>query len=601
MGDREIYGWGMVNAGKAVQGYATFVSDVAINTQGYAATFGNDINGAGSLTKTGAGMLTMTGASTYTGGTLVDGGGLSVNGSLGALVVVGQNGTLRGTGTINAPLSVAGRVAPGNSAGTLTVAGPVFLASTAMAQFDIDGTGTATGAGNYSRLVTTGTTGRVQVDGTLVAATRGITGDASNTYVAPLGTQFNIIQSSAGVSGSFDRLTQSGAGLDRATRFDTVYSQTGVSLAVTPDAYGNLSDNGLETTDNQDAVGAALDALRPTAGTRTNPLFAGLYSTGAGALSSALGQLSGEIHASATALQVTRATALQDTIGERIRNAFEVDAFDERATFWTSAYGGGGSVDGNGVGTFDWDMANVLFGMDMPVGDASLVGLAAGTGHSNGDVDDTNASVSANHYDIAVYGATSFEAIDLSIGASHSWSSLDTNRSPSFGGFTDTLTSSYRARTAQAFGELGYRATVGEIELKPFVSAAHLAVSGSAFDENGGSAALSGKVADRNLGLTVTGLRVSTDFELGQGKLKTSAMLGWQRLYGDRQGSADVTFAGGTPFAIAGVTLARDALRIELGADYSVNTRVNLGIGYRGTFAGSSNSSSVRGDFKLAF
>lgn len=601
MGDREIYGWGMVNAGKAVQGYATLVSDVAIDTQGYDATFGNDINGAGSLTKTGTGMLTMTGANTYTGGTLVDRGGLSVNGSLGAFVVVGENGTLRGTGLINAPLSVAGRIAPGNSAGTLTVAGPVLLTSTSTAQFDIDGTGTGTGAGNYSRLVTTGTTGRIQVDGTLVAATRGITGDASNTYVASLGTQFNIIQASAGVSGSFDRLTQSGAGLELATRFDTVYSQTGVSLAVTPDAYGKLSDNGLETTDNKDAVGVALDAIRPTAGTRTNALFAGLYSTGAGALSSALGRLSGEIHASATALQVTRATALQDTIGERIRNAFEVDTLDERPTFWTSAYGGGGSIDGNGVGTFDWDMANVLFGMDMPVGDASRVGLAAGTGHSNGDVDDSNSSLSANHYDIAAYGSTSFEAIDLSVGASYSRSSLNTSRSPAFGGFTDTLTSSYRTRTAQAFGEFGYRATVGEMELKPFVSAAYMAVNGSTFDENGGSAALSGTVADCNLGLTVTGLRVSRDFEVGQGKFKASAMLGWQRLYGDRQGSVDVSFAGGTPFAIGGVTLARDALRVELGADYRLNDRVNLGLGYRGTYSGSSDASSVRGDFKVAF
>ncbi|WP_163279692.1 hypothetical protein, partial [Enterobacter hormaechei] len=79
-----------------------------------------------------------------------------------------MDGTLRGTGIINAPLSVAGRLAPGNSPGTLTVAGPVVLSGSATFQVDIDGIGTGTGAGNYSRLLATGVDGTVQVAGTLV-------------------------------------------------------------------------------------------------------------------------------------------------------------------------------------------------------------------------------------------------------------------------------------------------------------------------------------------------------------------------------------------------------------------------------------------------
>lgn len=602
LGDPEVFGWGLVNAGKAVLGYGRFVSDVAIDTKGHDATFGNDIDGAGSLTKTGDGMLTMAGNNTYSGSTLVHGGGLSVDGTLASTVLVGTDGTLRGTGTINAAVSVAGRLAPGNSPGTLTVAGPVLLTPSSTTQFDIDGSGTGTGAGSFSRLVTTGASGGIEVSGTLAPVLRGISGDATNSYVASLGTQFAIIRSSAGVTGSFTALAQPGTGgLERATRFDTVHDDDGVSIVVTPRAYGDLAANGIETTANDNAVGGALDAVRPAAGPRADRLFSGLYSTGAADISNALGQLSGEIHASTYALQASRAEALQDTIAERVRSAFAIGTFDDRATFWSSAYGGWGSANGGQADTFGWDTANILFGADAPVGDFARFGLAAGTGRSNGDIDSEKAEARATHYDIVAYGATSFGGFEASLGASHSWSDLNTSRAADFGGFRETLTDTYRTRTAQVFGELDYSTTAGRFELNPFVSGAYMAIRGGAFAESGGSAALSGTVAAGNLGLTVTGMRVSTDLDFGGGKLSTNAMLGWQRLYGDKKGAANVAFAEGTPFSIEGAALARDAVRVELGTDYRFSDRAKAGLGYSGTLAGASHSSSIRGDFRLAF
>ncbi|WPO39021.1 autotransporter outer membrane beta-barrel domain-containing protein [Tardiphaga sp. 42S5] len=82
--------------------------------------FSGIISGTGGLTLSG-GMLTLSGVNTYTGGTTVSGGTLSVNGSVcGAMNVLA--GTLQGIGTV-CDTSNAGIVAPGNSIGTLTVAG----------------------------------------------------------------------------------------------------------------------------------------------------------------------------------------------------------------------------------------------------------------------------------------------------------------------------------------------------------------------------------------------------------------------------------------------------------------------------------------------
>ncbi|WP_163589725.1 hypothetical protein, partial [Klebsiella pneumoniae] len=86
---------------------------------------------------------------------------------------------------------------------------------------------------------------------------RTITGSATNAFTPALGTSFSIIQASGGLAGSFSGLTQPLNGLAPATRFDALYGAHGLSLVVTPAAYGNLAANGLQTTANANAVGGA--------------------------------------------------------------------------------------------------------------------------------------------------------------------------------------------------------------------------------------------------------------------------------------------------------------------------------------------------------
>ncbi|MDO5293516.1 MAG: phosphatase PAP2 family protein [bacterium] len=70
-------GWGRLNLFEAANGYGAFVKDVTVNMDaskgGYSASdvWRNDIEGSGSLTKTGTGSLTLAGNNTYSGGTKV--------------------------------------------------------------------------------------------------------------------------------------------------------------------------------------------------------------------------------------------------------------------------------------------------------------------------------------------------------------------------------------------------------------------------------------------------------------------------------------------------------------------------------------------------
>lgn len=112
------------------------------------ATFAGQIlaDGANTVTKVGTGNWTLTGANTYNGGTIVDGGTLTVNNTSGSgtgtgSVTVNNTATLTGTGIISGATTInsGATIAPGNNAiGTLTVNNSVTLAAGSTTRIEIN-------------------------------------------------------------------------------------------------------------------------------------------------------------------------------------------------------------------------------------------------------------------------------------------------------------------------------------------------------------------------------------------------------------------------------------------------------------------------------
>jgi autotransporter-associated beta strand protein len=221
------------------------------------------------LTKIGAGTLRIggTSANTYLGGTVVNGGVLSVEnpsatplGNFAGLVTVNDTGTLRvkagttianavqinaggilaGSGKITAAVtSTGGSVSPGASAGTLTVGGMSFDAAS---DFLVDINGASAGA-QYDQLKVNGTV-------TLGSAALVLAGG----FAATPGTKLTLIDNDGAeaVSGTFAGLAEGAQVAVGGQVFTISYvGGTGndvVLTAVTPLSDFELAENGLSAT-----------------------------------------------------------------------------------------------------------------------------------------------------------------------------------------------------------------------------------------------------------------------------------------------------------------------------------------------------------------
>ena len=130
-------------------------------------TYAGIITGAGGIAKSGSETdLTLSGASTFTGGTVINGGGLFVTGSLSGSVQINAGGYLGGTGSVGAVVSTGGELTPGLSPGTLTLSSLSLDAASSL-NFELGMPGVV-GSG-VNDLLSIG--GGLTLDGTLGVAT----------------------------------------------------------------------------------------------------------------------------------------------------------------------------------------------------------------------------------------------------------------------------------------------------------------------------------------------------------------------------------------------------------------------------------------------
>ncbi|WP_322616952.1 autotransporter outer membrane beta-barrel domain-containing protein [Pseudomonas sp. BIC9C] len=604
----ELYGWGMINLRKGIDGPAMFVTEQDIPEQwridgAYGSSqfvadlpgigaiidagkptervcndvhcgldvWRNDIAGHGGLTKQGIGTLVLTGTNTYAGPTLVNQGRLAINGSLLSAVTVNDTGILGGNGSIAALTAKSGgTVAPGNSIGTLQVTGDVTFEPGSTYAVEVSPT-------RSDQIIADG---KAAVEG----ATVSLSLENSPTLLTIgeartlLGNQYNILQAAGGIEGRFGAVLP-----DYLFIGGTLgYTAGGIQLAVERNATSFTSTG---QTPNQRAVAAAAELLG--AG---NPLYeALLLSPTAAVAQQAFQQLSGEIHPAIGTLLINDSRYLRDAVGERLREHDLFDATaptDERSNAWLKVLGAWGKSDGgHDNASSNSSIGGLLAGVDGLITEDTRLGFVTGYSDSSLSMGDgTHSQAKVDSYHLGAYLGHEIDALRLSVGGAYSWHRIDVKRDLQFGDVSGKQKSKRDATTAQLFTEAAYRLGLQPLALEPFVNLAYVHLNSDSFSEKGDAAALKGGENNRDAVLSTLGLRASKAIALSdQQQLELSGTLGWQHNLSSIRSEDHLVFVNGnTQFSVQSVSMDRNAAVVGVRAGWALGRDTRLNMDYNG-------------------
>jgi outer membrane autotransporter protein len=552
------------------------------------------ISGTGVIRQVGTGLTNLTGNSgAFTGTTRVENGTLAVNGTLGGAVEILGTGRLLGAGTVGNTI-VSSVIAPGNSIGTLNVAGNITFNAGSIYEVEVNA------AGQSDRIVATGT---AAINGGTVQVLAGMGAYAPSTT-------YTILTANGGRTGAFDGVTSNLAFLTPSLSDDA----NNVYLTMTRNA---VSFQNVGITPNQIATGQGTESLG-----LGNAVYDAVLNLSAPQAQYAFDQLSGEIHASARTALTEDSRFVRNAVNNRIRAAFDgvgaskgtvvtyvdgkpvpVAATTDRLAVWGQGFGSWGHTDGNGnAARLDRKTGGFFIGADAPVFDTWRFGAVAGYSRIDFDAKNRLSSGKSDNYHLGLYGGTQWGDIAFRTGAAYTWHDVSTSRNVIFPGLSNSLKGDYNAATAQIFGELAYGFNAGGTRFEPFANLAYVNLHTDRFTETGGTAALTSPSANTDATFTTIGLRGSTSFDMGGTVVTAQGMLGWRHAFSDVTPDAVMRFAGGgNAFSIGGVPIARNAAAVEAGLDFALSPAATFGVTYGGQFGSGVIDQSVKANFNVKF
>lgn len=559
-------------------------------------------------------------AGNYTGFTtaVVQSGRLAVNGSLQASngLTVASGATLGGTGTVPAT-TVLGTLSPGNSIGTLTVAGNLTLAGSATTVIEVQGA-------SSDRIVVNGA---AMLGGSLRMVSLG----AGPAFSTP----YQIVSASGGVSGRFTSFTAD-SGFGVAVLPTLGYSTGGVSLTLAPAPLVASATAGAapvldSASRNVAAVGLALDRASAS-GADVSALYPVYASATKADLVAALSSLSGEVHASASALgyrlsdsfltmmlDPTAAGRSGALIGGgasdftadlpagkgRAPSAAPAIRLEPNYQAWAAVSAQSGRTDGQAfrTGTTDTRLTDgsVAAGVDLRLMPGSFAGFALSGGRAESKLSGGRGSADGDIFQAGLYGTTRLGPVDLSGALSYGSLWVETRRAiPVLG---QSASADYRADVLAGRLQASYALFSGiGYALSPYAALQAQSVHRPGFREVGGSGSLTGFGGDSTALRSELGLKGQVATQFGGRSLTLFGEVAWAHDF-----RRDLTFSGSLTaipsarFTVVGARRERDAALVGAGFDYRLAPNVTLGGRLDGSRAADSRSFGGTASLKVSF
>jgi outer membrane autotransporter protein len=566
---------------------------LALNTS-QSNTFGSSLTGTGTFSLQGGGSLNLTGNSSgFSGSTVVTSASLAVNGSLGGNVFAGPGGTVGGSGTIAGNLFNGGIVAPGNSIGTLAVAGNFSNAGGVYAT-EVMGSG-------QSDLINVGGTATLNGGGVFVTALPG--------SIFPVRSTYTILSAAGGLAGTFTSVADPYPFLLPSLSYDA--NNVYLNLLV-----GGFAAQALNGT--QFAVGAVLDANAPTA--------TGDFATVLGTLATATAQqgqavmtaISGNNYAGFSSSMVQGAQLFMNNfanqtggggspVSNRVALAEACDVACDSTTppkwgAWGGALGGLGTIGANQpVGSVTYNAGGFAAGLDRSITDSFRMGVTAGYTTGTQWVSGFDGMGRSNTFQVGLYGGFAQDKVyaDALIGYAYTWNQM----------WRNITIPGLQQRTAlgqtganQWYGQIetGYRFDLGtnaNAFITPFARLQAYTANQNTFTETGAqSLNLSVAQQQTNSLRSVIGAQIGGSMDLGwREKLLMQLRLGWSHEYADTARPVSATLAGAPamPFTTFGVAPQRDGVVLGLSANTAIAEATSIYLRYEGDISGQDSAHAL--------
>ncbi|EGT5681354.1 S8 family serine peptidase [Cronobacter turicensis] len=578
-----VFGYGLLNAAKAINGPAKFDwGTVSVAFNSYTSTWGNAISGSGGLVKSGTGKLVLTQDASYTGTTQVLGGTLSSAKSLASAVTIGRAGTLD-VRTVKGNVDNSGYV----------------LLRDGKTRFVRNYTQRATGSLAFMLGSTLDVTGRATLAGNLhlLGVPTGYVTQARQPVV-----------NAGALSGRFSRFTQSaGVFLTGSLGYSTKQVWLNIKrLQVTQTKVASTSAASLSGAARLEQAFTQLDKQVASGVT----VRASSFASAAAELQripnnqsarAALESLSGQLPAATAALTWQAINVNQRSSATHISEL--LDAPQSRS--WSDTLSWNGSLGRNGFSPVSYSMKGWVTGQDRFIDEHTFIGTSLSRTETFSALSSGGERNTGSLSEAALYGGKIYGGYYLTGRLASGYYDGQQKRMLWLGSRSERVNSRQSGSWMSLGSETGYRFSVEGLEVTPFIDTQYITLKQDAFSEK--SASGFGLRADNQ---TTTrwqagaGLRAAYAFDLKtHGRLDLSFQTHLQRALSQDEGRYQASFTGvDQSVPLHGVTAPEKTLTSAVSLGWQVNPALNLNLtGEQETSDGRNSNRSVIAGVSLSF
>ncbi len=489
-------------------------------------TFAGVISGAGAVILNGSGTTTFNTLHTYTGGTSLNSGTLSLASTLPGSIVVAAGSILIGPGGITSNLTTAGTVQPSTGFDTMTVGGTATFQPGSTLSINVDP------AGNHSALAVTGLTiitgGEVRVS------------VAPGDYTIPI--TYDILQASSGFSltdNTFDEEALTGFAF-LEVGVETVIPDNVVRLTVQSNI-STLSDYATNT--NQLATANAFEELATGTDPDVTLVVNNLVIASIEEVPDILDQLSGEtlgdlFHPLHLASQRTAQLISQRFSACRPKHPEAVPQDSRGNGAWFEGFGAWDGLDGNDE-TLDMEaliyggvvgIDRIVYGSCESHRHNLRLGIAAGYTHIDASCDDKTTHMHSNGVHGAAYAGYTYGPLYTGIVGQYGYHWVETERKIQFGEISRIAEGDPSIQDWAGHFESGLRFGIYKwLHMQPSVDFHYVDARQCAFEEeDADSLNLSIRSAHAHSGMVTIRNRLSLDVPLIDGRgIEPELYAGW--------------------------------------------------------------------------